>query len=137
MGKRLSVLARARNKKEAYKQEVETVVSTVVANYFRVTKELLKSNARTRDVVLARQVYYYLMWWAGFSKKATGESIGRGHSAVIHGLKNIERLNRGKGMLVPHIKILKELIYDELMKRGIAELKLKDAEASISYGARR
>jgi len=95
-------------------QEVQiemTDVLRVVADYFGVPVESLKSSGRSRDVVVPRQVAMYLIRdLTSHSLPEVGQFFGRDHSTVLHATQKVgEQLGRDPE-LTQHIDLLRRRI---------------------------
>ena len=80
-------------------QDIETEVNIdyiqkVVAAYFSITLELMKSKSRKRELVVARQVaMFFSKEYTNHSLKSIGQHFGgRDHSTVIHAVQSVNDL---------------------------------------------
>ncbi len=85
-------------------------IQKLVAEYFHLTLEQLKSEKRSSQIVLPRQVAIYLC------RELTGKSLseigrahgGRDHTTVLHACRKIERLVRDPGELRSNVLELQQ-----------------------------
>ena len=64
-----------------------------VAKAFGIEKNLIPGKARTKDVMLARQVCMYLLCQElGMSTTAVGKLLKKDHTTVIYGIQKVEDL---------------------------------------------
>jgi len=83
---------------------VEQILKYVAA-VFQVRVSDIKGTARTKEIVLPRQVAMYLAWkWINESLQMLGASFGKTHSTILHACKNIE----------------KKIVDDDVLRRQIA-----------------
>jgi len=58
---------------------------------FGFTLDDIKSNSRVRNLVMARQIFHYLIWaFCDKGKSYIGEKYNRGHSSVIYSIISVE-----------------------------------------------
>ena len=77
-------------------QDIETEVNIdyiqkMVAAYFNITQELMRSKSRKRELVVARQVaMFFSKEYTNHSLKSIGQHFGgRDHSTVIHAVQSV------------------------------------------------
>ena len=64
-----------------------------VAKAFGIEKKLIQEKARTKDVMLARQVCMYLLCQElGMSTTAAGKLLKKDHTTVMYGIQKVEDL---------------------------------------------
>ena len=65
----------------------------LVAKEFGIEETLIPGKARTKDVMLARQVCMYLLCQdLGMSTTAVGKLLKKDHTTVIYGIQKVEDL---------------------------------------------
>lgn len=81
-------------------------IQRAVASHFDISVEAITGGQRSKHIVLARQVGYYLV--RRLTVKSTheiGRRFKRDHSTIKHGVKKIERM-LGNGELSEHINLI-------------------------------
>lgn len=80
-------------------QDIETEVNIdyiqkIVASFFNITLEMMKSKSRKRELVVARQVaMFFAKEYTNHSLKSIGQHFGgRDHSTVIHAVQSVNDL---------------------------------------------
>ncbi len=83
-------------------------VQRAVAKHFNMSVEVLTGDRRSADIVLPRQIGYYLV--SRLTTKSTREisrRFNRDHSSISHGVQKIERLMRESADVVEHVKLIR------------------------------
>lgn len=80
----------------------------VVAEYFGVDKELVRSEVRTRNIMVARHVGMHLMRELTYlSLESIGNFYGsRHHSTVLHACKKIKKMIETEGPIYQAVNLL-------------------------------
>ncbi|MCS6833341.1 MAG: DnaA/Hda family protein, partial [Flammeovirgaceae bacterium] len=88
-------------------------IQQIVADYFKISVEELKSKTRKKDIANARQIaMYFSQQYTKLPLKSIGDSFGgRDHSTVVHASKAVEKRSHSDAV---YNRILEELL--ELMK---------------------
>ncbi len=88
---------------------IESVVKAVARNYSIAVSDL-KSKNRNKELVIARQVAFYMMKkLTGVSLQTMGESLGkRDHSTVFHALNKIEFLKKSNPSFLSKLKTIEQ-----------------------------
>ena len=90
-------------------------IQRVVCQYYEIPEDLLRGKSRKKEIAFARQMAMYLSKnMTHYSLKSIGLHFGgRDHTTVIHAIRTIEQLYRGKDnrkKVVDSIERLKEKI---------------------------
>lgn len=83
-------------------------VQSAVAGHFRIFRDDMIANGRSKDVTYPRQVAYYLC------RRLTSRSLtqigkrftGRDHTSVLHGVKKIDRLRLSDWMVAYDVAMI-------------------------------
>lgn len=72
---------------------IEDVLS-IIENEFGITVAQIKSNSRSRPIVEARHIFYYMLKNSRYEMGLTelGSVFNRAHSSVLHGIKTVNNL---------------------------------------------
>jgi chromosomal replication initiator protein len=98
-------------------------IQKVVAEYFKVTPELLKAKTRKKEVVEARQIaMYFAKRYTNLSLKSIGYHFGgRDHSTVIHAITTIEDLYGLEKRTRNHVNELQNKFKSRLSSVGVPQ----------------
>jgi chromosomal replication initiator protein len=94
-------------------QRIVTIelIQEVIARYYKVDIEQMKSRSKRRDIYLPRQVAMFLCRkLTNESLEATGKAFNKKHTSVIYSIANIERKVRDDSRLARQIEFLTEKI---------------------------
>lgn len=73
--------------------EIVEFIEQVVCTQFQVSRDLIYTKTRKREVVVARMAFMYLLKkHTSFSLKKIGITLRRDHTTVIHAIKTIDDL---------------------------------------------
>jgi chromosomal replication initiation ATPase DnaA len=88
-------------------------IQQIVAEYFDISVEELKSKTRKKDIANARQIaMYFSQQYTKLPLKSIGDSFGgRDHSTVVHASKTVEKRSHSDTV---YNRVLEELL--DLMK---------------------
>lgn len=82
-------------------------IAQVVAEYFGVNKDHVRSKMRTRDHLIARQIGMYLMLrLCGMTYQSIGDFYDRSHSTVMHACRKINRITEWEGPIHQAVNLL-------------------------------
>lgn len=94
-------------------------VTSVVSDYYKVSKETVLTNTRVRDFVVVRQIVFLLcrdVCKPPISFKQIGEYFGKDHVTVIYGYKEMLRISEVDKNQKQDIDKLKEIIKNDFYK---------------------
>ena len=92
--------------------DIQTI-QEMVAKHFQITVENILSNARTKVMIIPRQIAMFL------SKTLTTKSLpeigrcfgGKDHTTILYAIRRVERLRHTDSSIGDHIKIITDKIY--------------------------
>jgi len=103
----------SRFKKDNIRNCVDDYSKIIIASAYAcdVTPELIKSNSRTRDAVIARSFIYVHLRNNGYSYQAIGKLFSRDHSTVISSINNFKLLVEVRDpLLINRLSKIKSII---------------------------
>jgi len=83
-------------------------IITVVSDYFNVPATELLGSSRKQDIVFPRQICWFLckeILKLGY--ESIGESFGKNHTTIMHGIKKMQNMKRKDSATARHIHALK------------------------------
>ena len=91
-----------------------TRIQTVVADYYGISVEDMKSKRRDKHIVFPRQVAMYLIREeTPSSLPVIGQAFGRDHTTALHSIDKIQTEAKESGRLYDDIRTLRQRIYEE------------------------
>lgn len=84
----------------------------IIADAFGMSWEVIKSNGRYMNVVIARQLFcWFAFYECGIHKSRIGEIIGKDHTSVIHSIQKIKNMIDTKDdYIMPFFKKVEEIL---------------------------
>ena len=66
-------------------------IATTIGGYFGISLEEMQSRSREKEIVTARQIAMYFMYYSGkYSLGTVGKFFDRDHTTVIHSLNQVK-----------------------------------------------
>jgi chromosomal replication initiator protein len=86
----------------------------VVADYYGISVQDMKSKRRDKHIVFPRQVAMYLIREeTPSSLPVIGQAFGRDHTTALHSIDKIQTEAQESGRLYDDIRTLRQRIYEE------------------------
>lgn len=87
-------------------------ITNIICQYYNLPEQLLSVKTRKAEVVLARQIAWYLFKEYNIKKTllSFGELFGLSHSDVVHGINRIKKLVEVDKIIINDINTIKRLI---------------------------
>lgn len=92
-----------------------TRIQQVVADYYGISVQDMKSKRRDKHIVFPRQVAMYLIREeTPSSLPVIGQAFGRDHTTALHSIDKIQTEAQESGRLYDDIRTLRQRIYEEV-----------------------
>lgn len=101
-----NITIKAKKVEKESKKDINELIITfnelieVNKSYFKCKNPRLEMKNRERELILYRQIYYYIAFKWGYTKSKIGVLVGQDHTTVVHGINQLRNKIQIKDKLI-------------------------------------